>query len=480
MSFYQFLSILRARWLVALGIFAACVLVSQAISLRSPKLYTALASVVVDAKEDPVAAAAHPTQALTDEMQTQTDIVTSQRVAERVVRTLRLDQDPALRQAWQKTTGGRGDFIGWLAGGLQKRVTVPPPRESNVINISVQWTDAKVAAQIANAFAQAYIDTNIELKVQPAKQYAAWFDERSHALRADLEAKQKLLSDYQDQVGMLATDEHLDIEMTRLSELSSQLVAIQAQRQESQSRELQASGDNDAVPEILQSGLIAGLKSELSQAEAKQQVLATQVGINHPDYQRVAAEISSLKNRISRETGNVITSLRDTTQMNRRRERAIIAAIDAQKKRVVDLKHQRDHAAILQGDVVTAQRNLDAVSQGLAQTSLESQTQQANAAQLTRATEPATPSSPKYLMNLAVGVLLGLVLAIAATLGLEKLDERVRRAEELQPLLGVPLLARFRANRANPGMPQLVYRAIASRALLARTVATKALGHEPS
>jgi len=84
----------------------------------------------------------------------------------------------------------------------------------------------KTAAILANAFAQAYIDTNIELKVDPAKQYATWFDERSRALRADLEAKQKRLSDIRPKRASLPPRRRLDIENARLAELSSQLLTI--------------------------------------------------------------------------------------------------------------------------------------------------------------------------------------------------------------------------------------------------------------
>ena len=478
MSFYQFLAVLRARWGVALGTFLACVLASQVITLRSPKLYTALASVVVNTKLDPVAAAAYPGATGSNEMETQTDIVTSPRVAERVVKVLGFDEDPALRQAWLQTTAGHGDFTGWLTSGLQRSIIVASPRESNVISISATWSTAKDAARIANAFAQAYIDTTIELRVQPAKQYAAWFDERSKALRADLEAKQKLLSDYQDKEGILATDEHLDIEMSRLAELSSQLVAVQTQREESQSRELEAGVGNEAVPEILQSGLIGSLKSQLSTAEAKQQDLATQLGINHPEYRRLEAGNDSLKARIARESAQVVDSMRTATQVNIRRERALIAAIDVQKKRVVELKHQRDHAAILQNDVVTAQRNFDTVSQGLAQSSLESQARQANAAQLTRATEPAGTSSPKYLRSLALGFAFGIALGIALALSLEMLDQRVRRDAELQQLLGVPLLATLSTRSNSARTPRLF--GVLARAIGFRAVAARALSHHPS
>src|SRR5438270_6704091 len=118
-----------------------------------------------------------------------------------------------------KEGGAHGDFVVWLGSKLQKKVSVTPSRDSSVIDISVEWTDGKTAAVLANAFAQAYIDTTIELRVDPAKQYAAWFDERSQALRADLQAKQKKLTDFQTETGVISGDGRLDIENARLAEL---------------------------------------------------------------------------------------------------------------------------------------------------------------------------------------------------------------------------------------------------------------------
>ena len=310
----QVLLVLRARWGVVLGLFLVVAGAVTAQTLLAQKQYTATASVVVDAKTDPVAGMVYPSQLLSNYIATQVDIISSERVAKLVVRELKLDQSPQAQDQWREATGGRGELASWLAGSLQKRLLVIPSRDSNVINISVTLPDPKGAAALANAFAQAYIDTNIELKVDPAREYAAWFDERSRALRADLEAKQKSLSDYQKQNGLIATDERLDIESARLTELSTQLVAIQGVRQDSQSRQRQASGDNEALPEVLQSGLVSGLKASLSQAEAKLKDLATNVGKNHPDYRTTQAEISSLRDRIDRETANIVASLNHTTR----------------------------------------------------------------------------------------------------------------------------------------------------------------------
>ena len=448
MNLQQFLLILRARRRIALAILFLVVGLSVAASLLLPKQYTASASVVVDAKSDPVAGAAYQMQQLSAYMPTQMDIVASDRVAQRVVKQLKLDEELQFRQQWQNA-GAPGELTTWLSSRLVQALTVTPSRDSSVINISVRWTDAKMAAVLANAFARAYIDTNIELKVDPARQYASWFDERSRALRADVATKQKRLADFQRAKGIVATDDRLDIENARLAELSSQLVAIQAQLQESQSRQHQANGSSAELLEVLQSPLIGALKADLSRAEAKREDVVTRLGTNHPDYQSATAEVEGLRNRIERESAGIATSLSNATQINMRREHDIHAALEAQKARVLELRDQRDAAAVLQNDVLTAQRDLDAVTQRLAQSSLESQTQQTNIVLLTRAVPPVKPSSPKLLRNLILGTFLGAVLGLCTALLLELLDRRIRSDDELLRLLGAPVLGTIASSVSN-------------------------------
>ena len=454
MSVKQFLLALRARWLVAVAVFVAMVVAGFLYTETLPNQYTASASVVVDAKTDPIAGVVYAAQMMTGYIATQVDIISSERVAQRVAKNLKLDTDPERVQEWKDSTGGKGDIIVWLGGTLQKHVAVTPSRDSSVIDISVTYSNPHDAAVLANAFAQAYIDTSIELRVDPAKQYAAWFDERSRALRADLVVKQKKLSDFQAESGIVATDSRLDIENARLGELSSQLLTIQALRQDSQSRQHQIGTDNESLPEVLANPVIGGLKSDLARAEAKLQDIATSLGKNHPDYQTTAAEIASLKDRIAQESAKIAASLGSTTQVNVRRENDIRAALEAQKKRMLDLTHQHDEAAVLQNDILTAQRNLDAVTQRLAQSSLESQTQQTNISLLTPAVEPTGRSGPRLSLNLLVSLLLGAVLGLATVLVLESRDRRIRDDAELLPLLGVPLLGRIPSMKPDARSPR--------------------------
>jgi chain length determinant protein EpsF len=441
---------LRARWLLAVTVFGAFLLMAIVLAIIIPRKWTSVASLVIDAKNDPVAANAGVSDAvIASYVNTQADVITSPRVAAMVAKKVRLDQIPYLQRDWQKKTGGQGDIDQWIGNLLLERkwVQAAAPanasttRQTNVIEISVKWPDPKISADLANGFAEAAIDTNIDLKVEQAKQYSTWFTERSTALRAELLKRQKALSDFQQASGIVATDDKLDVENARLAELSTQLVAVESQRQDAQSRQRQ-SGDIQNMPEVLASPTIASLKEQLTLSEAKRSEVAGRLGKNHPDYQAAESEVNGLKARINAETEKIVASLGSTAQVSVRREADLRAALEAQKKRVLDLKHDHDRAQDLENDVAATQRDLDAISQRLAQTNLESQTQQTNVVLLTRASVPVEPSSPKLLILIGGGFFLGLVAACGLILILEMLDKRLRVEEDLARMLGVPVLGR--------------------------------------
>ena len=61
----------------------------------------------------------------------------------------------------------------------------------------------------------------------------------------------------------------------------------------------------------------------------------------------------------------------------------------------------------------------------------------------TLADAPTSPSSPKPKLSIAAGIVVGLVLGIGGAFGLQVLDPRLRREEQLRRLYGLPILARI-------------------------------------
>lgn len=439
MTVQQLLLILWARRTLIVVLFSLTVALALVASALMPRQYAASTSVVVDVKSpDPIAGMVLPGLIAPGYMATQSDIIRSERVAQRVVKMLKLDEQPELQAQWRELGGDPGSIVSWIAAGLQRRLDVKPSRESNVISIEYVGADPEQTARVANAFARSYIDTTIELKVEPARQYASWFDDQLKAQRERLEKAQQALSEYQQKNGIVVTDEKLDYETQRLSDLSSQLTQVQAQGTEYSSKA--RSGNAATLPEVVQSPLINDLKSELARREAKLKELSSNLGVNHPQYQSAVADLEELRSRLRKETGIIASSIRTADEAGRMRESQLRKAMEEQKDKLLELRRQRDEISVLLRDVQSAQEAFDAVSQRMTQTRLEAQSMQTNVSVLTPATAPLLPAKPRVMSNLAVAAFLGTLLGIGAALIVELGKRRIRSAEYLAQCLDLPVL----------------------------------------
>ncbi len=440
MTLQQFLLILWARRRLVFFTFLATVLTATVVSLLLPEEYSASTAVVVDVKSpDPIAGVVLPGLMAPGYMATQVDIINSDRVAMRVVKNLKLDENPNIREQWQEATEGKGQLTPWLVDLLQKKLDVKPSRESNVITIGYAGANAGFAATMANAFAQAYIDVNLELRLEPARQSAQWFDSQMQQYRERLDKAQAALSEQQQKSGIVATDERLDYETQKLNELSTQLTVAQAQSTDSSSK--RKTGHADTLPEVMQSGLVNQLKSEVAIREARLKELAGNYGQNHPQYLRASAELAELKAKLGGEIGRISSSIGTAGTISKQKEAELVASVNAQKLKILELKKQRDEISLLVREVESAQRAFDAVSQRTTQTRLESQSIQTNLSILNPATEPLKPAKPKVLLNILVSIFLGTLLGVGAALMLELMQRRVRSADDIAQGIELPVLA---------------------------------------
>jgi polysaccharide biosynthesis transport protein len=444
MTLQQFLQILLARRWVALGTLLATVAVTVVVSLLLPPTYRAETAVVIDVKSpDPIAGMVLPALAMPGYMATQVDIINSDRVARKVVRTLGMDKNPTVIEDWREATEGKGNIEAWLAELLQKKLDVKPSRESNVISIAFKAGDPAFAAAVANAVANAYIDTNIELKADPARQYAGWFEIRSKELRTNLDKAQKRLVDYQQQHGILAGDERIDSETQRLNELQGQLVLAQSQSAEVTGK--RNSAGRDSLPDVMQSSIVQALKADVARADARLQDLSSKLGANHPQLQATQSEFIALKRKLAEEISRVSDSVNTAGRISKSKEAEIRANIEIVRQRILALKQNRGEIHTLEQEVENAQKAYDAVALRVSQSSLESQTQQTNVSVLSPAEEPVKPHSPKLLLNTLLAVFLGTLLGVGAALAMELADRRIRSREDLKQTLGLPILAELKA-----------------------------------
>ena len=440
MTFGQFLAIFRARWMLALGIIFTTVLAALVVSLLTPKKYTASAAIVIDLRsQDQFTANTVGAVGAPSYIATQVDILRSRAVAMDVAKTLKLADNPEIRARWLKATKGTGDIEAWAANSLSLSLVAKPSRESNVVSVAYTAATPDAAARIANMFVDAYMKSVLGLRTAPAQEYSELFDEQSKNMRLELETARMRLAQFQKDNGLIDVN-NVDSEAARLDELSTQLAGLTSAAIESGSRQSAAAGRGEQLQEVLNNSLITGLKADLARTEAKLRELSDRLGENHPQIIETQSNIRSLQARIATETGRVSGSVSMTNNVNQSRVAQLRSAIEAQRRKVLDLKTARAQADTLAHDVESKQRAYDAVLNRVTQTSLESKNTRSNVTVLERAVEPSAPSSPNTKMNLMLAFAGGLVLAIAALLGREFSDRRLRTVTEISQVIDQPIL----------------------------------------
>lgn len=443
MSISQLISIVLARKWIALWVFIVTVAVATVLSLLLPKTYYASATLIINTKgTDPVTGLTLPATLMPGYIATQLDIIKSRNVALKVVDQLKIAENPTAKERFFEATQGVGDINNWYADQFLQSLDVKPSRESSVIEISYTGADPEFSATMANAFANAYISTNLQLKTNPARQAAEFFDGQIKDLRENVEKARAKLSAYQKEHGITSSEGRLDVEMARLEELSSQLVAAQAQTYDSTSRQTQLQrGVAAESPEILTNSLIQGLKSQLVQAETRLSDLSQRLGVNHPQYQAAIKDVENLRRSIQVEIGKTSGGVSQSAKVSQLREAEIKAALETQKQKILKLKSEQDEMAVLVRETESAQRIYDNALLRFGQTSMESQSGQTDVSILNPATAPLSHASPKIMLNILLSLFLGALLGIGFAVAAEMLDRRVRSSEDLSKLINFPVLA---------------------------------------
>lgn len=434
------ISALRARYRLFFLIVIATIVATVIVSLLVPKTYVAKVSLLLDSKDEQSirTTSGPPERERAGFLQTQVDIVTSPTVARRVIAEMKLADNPELRAKF-KALGSEGNIEDWLAEGMIKRLKADVS-QSSILQLSYASSTSQMAATIANAFAKSYMDTVLDLRVNPTRMNSIWFNDQLKELRGNMEKAQARLLQYQRENRIVGSDERFDVETIQLSELASQIVRT---RDPELAARVNSGVEGLADPEArAAAGAVPGLRTELARAEARLREISGEFGPRHPQYLRQNAEVESLRGRIQSASRHAAVSSALAAERYRQTREKLIGELDEQRERVFKLKEARNQMASYSYDAAVAQRIYETAMQSFLTASVDSRALQTNIRILNPATPPILPKSPKLEVNIAISLVIGLLLGLATIYLLEMLDQRVRQIDDLAwdpniPILGV-------------------------------------------
>lgn len=436
MELVDLLAALKARWKLELAVTLLVLGLIAAWTATLPRTYTGTATLLFDqTAPDPGVDTAARAVGAADMLGTQADVIRSQEIATQVAKTTGLADNPGVLAQW-RNSGGQGTPEEWLGRTMLAGLAVEPGKNSTILSISYKARDADSAAQVANSFAQTYLNAYLHMTTDPARAYTRWFEERTREVRGKLETAQNALTNFQRQKGIV-NSESMDAEGERLTALSTQLASAEAANADAASRSGAGSGQS---PDVQSSGVVQSLRTQIAQKTAEVSNLRTSLGPNHPEMVAANAELAALRGKLGSEVGNTSRSLGVASGDTAARTEALRRLVDGQRGRMLALSADRSQLEVLQRDVQSARAAFDSVTQRLSAMRLQAELPRTNVRLLDRATPPALPSSPNAPLRLVLGLFLGAGLAVTLAAALEWLRPRVRTDRGLARATGAPVL----------------------------------------
>lgn len=408
MSLIQFWRILRARWLliVATTVFSLAGGVI-AVQLLPPR-WDAEAHVLLNLlKPDPVTGEMLGGGASRAYIGTQIGLITDYSVIGQAVDKLGWLSDPNLIQQYQaRPSTDTRDFRRWAAQIIIDRTRVTAADNSSILNIIYTGSDPDSAKAVANAVTQSYVENSLATRRSDALKNADWYALQAAKAKKSLETAQATETKFErDNNVVMTQDERTDVDSARLTAMA-------------QTNVIEAGG---------------GAEASLAEIDAQIKNASAVLGPNHPDLIAMKAKRAALAASISQGGGRAQTAHGSRVDQQK-------ALIIAERDKLAKLRNLHTEVE-LQRDFYnkTAQKEIDFRQQAAAT--------DAGVTALGNASAPLSPSFPKIPLIVGGSVGLGLGLGVLLALLIELLNRRVRGAEDLQSLMGVPLLTVLEAAR---------------------------------
>jgi len=469
----------KYRWLAAicfgltLGVTVLVILVTPRRFTASTRLQVARQSPIQLRLEDNVLRVADADQNAgggTTFIATQVAALQSRDMAERVIRGQRLAANPAfLHPERERELFGLGGSLlnllrprGWQGPGATTDDDTPSgvPFDSGLVDrymgylsvhevpgtdlIEVAFTTPHPAlsAFLASAHTQAYLEANEEVRRgadATAKEFLSGQLRESEERVARVEAALRRFAAEHPNV---AVNQEQSSIAQRISEVSSLLTKAEGVRLALQSRAdfLNAGGD-DLLPFFFDRPGIQKVHLALLDLRAQGAALSQRLGPGHPQMAELQRQERELAQQLQEEIRGEVQAVRSRNEAAKLREEALQRKIDHLENYAITLRDLGAHYDLLKNDVATANQLHQSLLKQQMETAVNSELAASNVRIVERSEVPARPSRPKIGLDLALGVLSGLVLALGAVFGCEYFDNSVKSSDDVQDFLQLPMLA---------------------------------------
>lgn len=428
-----YVDILRRRLRLLLSVLASVVLLVLVYTLLQGRVYRATTLIEVRGAEPSVPSIEglfseeEPSEAY---LRTYFGLLRSTTLAGRVIDSLSLDRVEEFNPD--------GDALPQqMVAAFLERLVVDPVEESRLVSVSFDAGSPELAAAIANAVVAVYSDLRVEAREDAARRVGAQADSVEARL-AESEAALRAFADEHDLPFLVEEDLTTQIS-TKLTDLRERLANAEGERYENESRYdvVVRSGRVDLVEDQILQDLSVRL-SDLRREHARLSATFTD---DYPETAEVARQIEHLRELIREEQRRLATRVESDYRLAVARERTIADAISEQEAMASELGPQSGDYHVLRQAVVANRGLYATLHDRQRQAEIAAAIGPTDLAVVDRAAPPTEPYRPVFAINVGLGLMLGLLLAVGAVFGRELWDDTIQTMDDLPRTETVPVLA---------------------------------------
>lgn len=390
---------------------------------------------------------------------TQFKIIQSRTLAEKVVKDLKLYENPEfIRDRYlfgliegsvphlpanidQGPPDPSSDVFRNAVGYFKTALGVDPIRRSNLVNITFDSTDPRVAAQVANKLADDYILSNLDIKYEDTMKASSWLQDRLRDMKIKVERADDALAQYARENGIVFITDKQTLVNEKLAQLQTQLTVAESDRlaKEALYDQVQA-GHIETLPGIVDSGLIQGLQQRKTDLERTYDELSVNFKPDYPKVVQTKKQMDAVDKQIEQQKKTAAKTIIDQYNTALGREKYLTEAVNDAKNTVNDLAEKTIQYNILKREADSNHELFDGLLQRMKEANVSAGLNASNIRVVDPADVPQGYVKPRVLLNLSIGLVLGLGLGIGLAFFQEYLDKTLKTPDDVERLLRLPSL----------------------------------------
>jgi capsular exopolysaccharide synthesis family protein len=297
---------------------------------------------------------------------------------------------------------------------------------------------------VPNALSDAYIQLNLEARLNTTEQAKEWLSKQLEDLKAKVERADEALQEFGSKYGIITIDDKENITIKRLSELNEALAKAESERMAKEAIYKQIKQDKyrtfDVLPSVLENKLIQELKQTYIQLEAQYMKLAETFKPNYPEMVRLKSQMEAIQRRLNMEVDKIVAGIKSEYESGLRRESLLRAAFEQQKVKTMEMQQKSIQYNILKREADTNKELYKNLLLRMKEVGISATIHASNIQIVDKAEVPTAPYKPNAQRTLFNAAMVALFLGVGLAFFFEYLDNTVKAPEDVERLTQLPSL----------------------------------------